>query len=447
MAETITHRRVLGTAVPVVLSNVTVPLLGIVDTGVVGQLGEAAPIGAVGLGTIILSTLYWFFGFLRMGTTGLAGQALGAGDDGEVDAILSRALLIAGAAGVFLIVLHGPLIALALSLAPATAEVEGLARDYLEIRIVSAPAAIAIYGVTGWLIAQERTRAVLVLQLWMNGLNIALNFWFVLGLGLGVPGVAWATFTAEWAGLALALWFCRAVFARVAWRDGARLRQADRLARLFKVSRDITIRSVFLMAAFTSFLFLGARFGEGTLAANQVLIQFLYVASYGLDGFAFAVEALVARTMGAGQRAGLRRAVVICGQWTFGTACALTLAYGLGGGAVIDLMTTAPDVRVLAREYLPWLVVLPLVAAGSFLIDGVFIGATRTRDMAVMMAWSFAAYVVAVVLFWPLGNHGLWAAVIVLFVARFGTLLSRYARVEASVLPPAEVRGTKKTGS
>ncbi|MEL6689847.1 MAG: MATE family efflux transporter [Pseudomonadota bacterium] len=432
MAE-ITHRRVLAIAVPVVLSNVTVPLLGVVDTGVVGQMGEAAPIGAVGLGAVILSTLYWFFGFLRMGTTGLAGQALGAGDRAEVEAVFARALIIAVVAGCALILLQAPLIALGLLLAPSTAEVEGMARDYLQIRIFSAPAAIAVYGITGWLIAQERTRAVLALQLWMNGLNIVLNLWFVLGLEMGVPGVAWATFIAEWAGLALGLWFCRSVFRGRVWRDTTRLSQPEQLARLLTVSRDITIRSVFLMAAFTSFLFLGARFGEVTLAVNQVLIQFLYVASYGLDGFAFAIEALVARTLGGRDREGLRRAVVICAQWTFGTAAVLTFAYAFFGGAIIDVMTTAPDVRDEARRFLPWLVVMPLIAAGSFLMDGVFIGATRTRDMAVMMAWSFAAYVAAVGLFWPMENAGLWAAITCLFIARFVTLLRRYPALEGAV--------------
>ncbi|MEL7300421.1 MAG: MATE family efflux transporter [Pseudomonadota bacterium] len=431
--EAVTHGRVLRIAVPVVLSNVTVPLLGIVDTAVVGQIGEAAPIGAVGLGAAILTTLYWFFGFLRMGTTGLAGQALGQGDAGEVDAILSRALLIALGAGLLLILLQAPLFALALRVAPATPAVEAMVASYLAIRIVTAPAAIAVFGINGWLIAAERTRAVLALQLVMNGLNIALSAWFVLGLGWGVPGVAAATAIAEVAGAALGLWFCRAVFARPHWRERARLLAPVRLARLLAVSTDITIRSVFLMAAFTSFIFLSARFGEVTLAANQVLIQFLFVASYGLDGFAFAVEALVARMLGAGRARALRRAVVLCGIWTFGTAAVLALGYAAFGGAMIDTMTTAPDVRAAARDFLPWLVAMPLIAAGSFLLDGVFIGATRTREMRNMMALSFAAYLVAVLaLLEPLGNHGLWAAIVVLFVARALTLMLVYGRVEAS---------------
>ncbi|MEC7257506.1 MAG: MATE family efflux transporter, partial [Pseudomonadota bacterium] len=201
----ITHARVLKIAVPIVLSNATVPILGAVDTGVIGQMGAAAPIGAVGIGTIILSSLYWVFGFLRMGTTGLAGQALGAGRHAEVTAILTRAVLIGAAGGALLILLQLPLFAGAFAVSPASDEVETLARQYMGVRVWSAPAAIAIYGVTGWLIAQERTRAVLVLQLWMNGLNIALDLWFVLGLGWGVRGVALATFLAEWSGLALAL--------------------------------------------------------------------------------------------------------------------------------------------------------------------------------------------------------------------------------------------------
>ncbi|MEO1796625.1 MAG: MATE family efflux transporter, partial [Pseudomonadota bacterium] len=259
--QEVTHGRVLRIAVPVVLSNATVPLLGIVDTGVVGQMGEAAPIGAVGLGAVILSTLYWFFGFLRMGTTGLAGQAIGARDVGETDAILARALLIGAGAGLLLIALQAPLFWAALQIAPATEEVEGLAQSYLAIRIFSAPAAIALYGITGWLIAQERTRAVLVLQIWMNGINILLDLWFVLGLGWGVAGVAYATFIAEWSGLALGLWFCAAVFRRPHWRERARLADPARLAKLLSVSTDITIRSVLLMAAFVSFTFFGARFG------------------------------------------------------------------------------------------------------------------------------------------------------------------------------------------
>ena len=190
----VSHRRVLAIAIPIVISNATVPILGAVDTGVVGQLGEAAPIGAVGIGAIILSSLYWFFGFLRMGTTGLTGQALGAGRQGEAVAILSRSILVGAAGGLVIIVFQVPLFWAAFQVSPASEEVETLARAYMTIRVWSAPAAIAVFGATGWLIGYERTRAVLVLQFWMNGVNVALDLWFVLGLGWGVEGVATATF-------------------------------------------------------------------------------------------------------------------------------------------------------------------------------------------------------------------------------------------------------------
>lgn len=269
----ITHRRVLHIAVPIVLSNATVPILGAVDTGVVGQMGEAAPIGAVGIGAIILTAIYWIFGFLRMGTSGLVAQALGAEDRDEVSALLTRALMIGFGAGLALIALQSALFWGAFQLSPASAEVETLAREYMAIRIWSAPAAIAIYGLTGWLIAAERTRGVLVLQLWMNGLNIGLDLWFVLGLGWGVPGVAFATFLAEWTALGLGLWLCRDAFGRPAWRDRALVFARARLLRMASVNSDILIRSVLLQAAFVSFLFLGADLGDVTLAANQVLLD------------------------------------------------------------------------------------------------------------------------------------------------------------------------------
>jgi hypothetical protein len=262
-------------------------------------MGEAAPIGAVGIGAIVLTALYWMFGFLRMGTTGLTSQAIGAGDRAEADALLTRALMIAFAGGAAIVALQVPLFAGAFLIAPASDEVESLARDYMAIRVWSAPALIALYGITGWLIAAERTRAVLVIQLVMNGVNVVLNLWFVLGLGWGVPGVAVATFVAEWLGFALGLWFCRDALARGHWRDWPRVFDAARLRRMAGVNGDILIRSLLLEAIFVSFLFLGAGMGDVRLAANQVLLQFLHVTAYAMDGFAFGAETLVGQAMGA----------------------------------------------------------------------------------------------------------------------------------------------------
>jgi MATE family multidrug resistance protein len=429
----ITHRRVLAIALPIVLSNATTPLLGAVDTAVIGQLGQAAPIGAVGLGAVILTTVYWVFGFLRMGTTGLVAQARGAHETPEIGALLMRGLLIAAAAGLALILLQPLLFAGAFRIAPASAEVETLARQYLAIRIWGAPATIAGYAITGWLIATERARAVFALQLATNGLNAALSFGFVLGLGWGVQGVAAATLIAETLGLLFGLWLCRAALAQRPWADRARLLDPARLRRMAAVNTDILIRSVVLQASFTAFVFLGAGFGDVTLAANQVLLIFLQITAGALDGFAFAAEALVGQAMGARARAALRRGALVSSQWAYGGAAILTLVFGLGGGALIDVMTAAPEVRAEARLYLPWLAASPLLAIGCFMLDGIFIGATRTRDMRNAALASVAIYALSLMALIPLiGPHGLWAGLAVMYVARTVTLARRYPALEAA---------------
>lgn len=424
----ITHRRVLRIAAPIVLSNATVPLLGAVDTAVVGQIGQAAPIGAVGIGAVVLAGLYWVFGFLRMGTTGLVAQAQGRGDAQEVSATLIRALLIAGVAGLGLMALQGPLVWAAFRMAPASAEVELLARHYLGIRIWGAPATIGLYALTGWLIALERTRAVLVLQLGMNGLNVALDLAFVPGLGWGVRGVAAATLIAEWSGLALALWYARGAL-RPAW--GAVLDRA-RLGAMARVNGDIMIRSVLLQGCFTGFMFLGAGQGDVVLAANQVLLQFLEITAYALDGFAFAAETLVGQAVGLRAPRQVRLAARVTGQWAAGGALLLALAFGAAGPWIIDAMAAAPEVRAAARAYLPWLVAAPLIGVASWMFDGIFIGATLTREMRSAMVVSVGVYAGAAAVLVPaFGNHGLWAALMALNLARAVTMARLYPRAEA----------------
>ncbi len=428
----ITHGRVLRIAGPIVLANATVPLLGAVDTAVVGQLGDPTSLGAVGIGAAILAMLYWAFGFLRMSTSGLAAQAQGAGDMGERSAVLMRALILGGLAGLALILAQAALFAGAFALSPASTGVETLARDYLAIRIWGAPATIALYALTGWLVGLERTRGVLVLQLWQNGLNIVLDLWFVLGLGWGVSGVAAATLIAEWTGLILGLWLARDAFGP-AVRDGlARLRDRLALRRMFSASRDIMVRTILLQLSFTSFVFLGARFGDVPLAANQVLLQFLAITAYALDGFAFAAEALVGQAIGARSAGKTRAAGRIAMQWGFGGAVALAAVFALFGPGIIDLMTTSPDVREAARVYLPWLVAAPLIGVAAWIYDGIFIGALLTGDMVRAMFASVTVYGVAICILVPLaGNHGLWAALMVLNGTRTLTLWRLYPKVLA----------------
>ncbi|WBU65112.1 MATE family efflux transporter [Paracoccus aerodenitrificans] len=438
MSSPVSNRRVLAIALPIVLSNATIPILGAVDTGVIGQLGEAAPIGAVGIGAVILSSIYWIFGFLRMGTSGLVAQAHGAEDAAEVGAHLLRALFIAFAAGLALILLHPLLFAGAFRLAPASDGVEDLAQRYLSIRIWGAPATIALYAITGWLIAVERTRSVLVLQLLQNGLNVALDVIFVLGIGWGVGGIAAATLIAEMSGLMLGLWFCRE-----AWRPALRqtgLFARDRMMRLLRVNSDIMIRSVLLQGSFTSFMFLSAGQGDETLAANQVLLQFLQITAFGLDGFAFAAETLIGQAVGARRPDLLRRASLLSSAWAVGGAVILGIAFATLGPALIDLLTTAPEVRAEARHYLPWLILAPVLGVASWMLDGIFIGATLTGRMRRAMIEAVAIYVVAlVVLSAAFGNHGLWAALMVLNVSRALTMMRFYPDAEALAKPAVAV--------
>lgn len=415
----VTHGRVWAISWPIILSNATIPLLGAVDTAVVGQLGAAAPIGAVGLGAIILSSVYWIFGFLRMGTTGLAAQAHGAGDAAERAAILYRALAIGLAAGVVIVLAQFVLFWAAFAIAPASEAVETLAGDYLAVRVWGAPATIALYAVNGWLIAVERTRSILFLQLWISGLNAVLDVVFVLSLDWGVGGVAAATLIAEWSGLFFGLWLCREAFAKV-W-DSALRRVQDRLAlkRMLSVNGGIMLRTVLLQGAFTSFLFLSAGQGDAELAANQVLMQFLSIMAYALDGFAFSAETLVGQGIGARSRPDVERACRLSMTWGFGGAVVLAAVFWVGGDAIIALMTTAPDVRALAAQFLPWVIIAPIVGIASWIYDGIFIGATASRAMVVAMAISVAVYAVALVVFVPMaGNHGLWASLLILFVLR-----------------------------
>lgn len=429
--QSITHRRVLRVAIPIVISNATVPILGAVDTGVVGQLGEAAPIGAVGIGAIILASLYWLFGFLRMGTSGLVAQARGAGEVAETGAILTRGIIIGVLGGLAFLIFQVFVFAAAFQVSPASPEVEDLARNYLSIRVWGAPATIALFAINGWLIAMEKTRSVLVLQLWMNGLNACLDLLFALSFGWGVEGVATATLIAEWTGLAVGLWLCSAAFSGDQWKDWARVFDPNRIKRLMSVSADIIIRSLVLNAMFILFLFRASALGNVPLAATQILLQFLEITAYALDGFAFAAEALVGQAMGARQRSSLRKSAILTSLWGVLAVLFLAAFFAAFGPWIIDLMTTSTEVRTEAKSYLWWVVFSPIVGIAAWMLDGIFIGATRTKAMRNGALEAFGVYLFAlwICVSW-MGVHGLWMALYVSFVARAVTLWVRYPALE-----------------
>ena len=424
----------MSIAFPIVLSNISIPILGAIDTGVIGQLGNPIAIGAVGIGAIILSAVYWLFGFLRMGTTGFVAQAQGRDDASEVVALLVRGLLIGLACGFFVILIHPILFWLSFLISPSSNEVELLALDYMGIRIFSAPAIISTYAIMGWLIALEKTKYVLILQLTMNGLNAVLDFWFVLGMGWGVEGVAWATFIAEWFALLMGLAICFALsqnFPKIIW---TLIFSRTKIITILLVNRDIFLRSLMVEMIFVSFLMTSGKFGDVELAATQILLQFLHISSYGMDGFAFAAEVLVGQAVGKSNRSMLRDAVIKSGLWTFVIAICLALIYALFGSFFIKIMTTSDEVILASEAFLIFIVLCPIFGALPFLMDGIFVGATRSIDMRNMMFLSLIIYVVSAYVFIGLyGFYGLWIALLVSYAARGISLLTRYPKLEKSI--------------
>ena len=433
-SSNITHKRILAISIPIILSNVTIPLLGVVDTAVIGQLGKVAPIGAVGIGALIISAIYWIFGFLRMGTTGLTAQAVGKKDNQEIIALLSRTLLIGITAGLVLILINDFIFWGSFKVSPASEEVENLAYSYMKIRIYSAPAAISIFGILGWLIAQERTRMVLLLQLWMNGSNILLDFLFVIGFNWGVEGVALATVFAEVSSFFLGIFICRSAFIGSAWRSFHLVLNKAKISKMAVVNFDILIRSMFLQAAFIIFMFLSSDINDDILAINQILLQFLSISAYALDGFAFSAEALIGQAFGAKSVKSLRKVSIFAIFWAFLAAIVLTLCFYFGSDFLIVLMTSSEELRENAQVYVYWVIVAPILAAPAFILDGIFIGATRTKDMRNCMIISFGIYCLVVwLLYEPFGNQGLWAALMVMFIVRAVTLFFQYFSIERSI--------------
>ncbi len=416
------------------ISNVSTPLIGIVDTGVVGQIPDPAYIGAVAVGSIVFSFVFWAFGFLRMGTTGLTAQALGARDTDEMRACLGRALLVAVVAGAALILLQWPIRETAFALLSGSAQVESLAGDYFEIRMWAAPATFANYALLGWFIGLGRTDVGLILQLLLNLSNIVLDAIFVLGFGWDVRGVALGTLLAECiaaiTGLLIAARYLRRYDGQ--W-SVERLLDSKRLKRTISVNADIMLRSLALVSVFVWFMAQGAKQGDVILAANAVLMHFISIGAFFLDGLAFSAEALVGRSIGAAHRDGLTAAARITTQWAAGVAVLVSIVFAALGAVTIDVLTVDSAARQAARSYLPWAVGAPLLGVWAFQLDGIFIGATRTADMRKAMLTSLLIFFAAWWALSPWGNHGLWAALYVHYVARIGTLAYYYPGLVRSV--------------
>ncbi len=426
--DPLSHKGILALAVPIMLSNLSTPLLGIVDTAVVGRLPGAQHVGAVAAGSLIFSFVFWAFGFLRMGTTGLTAQALGAKDDGEVQDSLLRALLVAATIGAVLFFL-GPLVRwVSLAWLEGSAAVESLAGAYVEIRIRSAPATLANYALLGWFVGLGRTRIAFALQLTLNATNMALDALFVVAFQWGVEGVAWGSVIAEWFALAVGLFIAaRHRHFVLDWQQHRVFNRA-RIRRTLVVNADIMVRSVALMFVFTFFMAQGAAMGNLLLAANAVLMHFVESAAFFLDGMAAAAESLVGRAIGARDSAGLRLAIRRTTLWGGVIGALGTLVFLATGTFFIDALTTDEATRETARLYRWWAAMAPVVGVWCFQFDGVFIGATQSAEMRNSMLASVGLFLAAYFALKPWGNHGLWAAFHIFYVARALTLLAYFPR-------------------
>lgn len=423
------NRRVVRLALPIILANLALPILAMVDTTVAGHLSGPQHLGGVALGGILFSFLFWSFGFLRMATTGLAAQAYGANDHVELRKHLLRALLIATVSGVVIVCLQWSIISAGITLMGGSGAVQHSAADYAYARIWSSPASLGNFVVLGYLLGSQRVSLALVLQIGMNILNLAATLLLAIGLDWGVAGIGAGTAVAEWATFLTALLFVKPFKGMNPAIVGAILDRAA-FARLFRVNIDIFLRSFFLLVSFGWFTRAGAAEGDVVLAANAVLMNLHSFMAYGLDGFAHATETLVGSAIGSKDRTALRGVIRAAAIWSLAVALLFSLSYWLAGDAIVSLLTDQQAIRETAARFLPYVVILPIASFAGFLLDGVFIGALRTRELRNSMFLSTVVFLaVACLLQASLGNHGLWIAMIAFMLFRAGALGSYLGRI------------------
>ena len=436
------RKQVLLIAGPIILSNISTPLLGLVDTAVIGNLGDSALIGAIAVGALIFNFLFWGFGFLRMGTTGLVAQARGAQDTAEIKASLYRALLLGLLLGIGLVALQQPLAGMVFALIDGSSAVEDAARTYFQIRIWAAPMSLMYLALLGFLLGQQRTHLILGIQILLNGSNIILDLVFVVGLDWGVAGLAAATLVSEVLATALGTLL---VIKEVLKATGslrlslARLFQMTALRRMFSVNRDIMIRTLCLIFVFAWFTNQGAAAGDLLLATNAILMQFVTFSAFFLDGYALAGESLVGNAIGGKNPKLLHGTLKAMTQLGFVTALVLSLGFYFSSVLVIDVLTNVEAVRQSTRDYIYWAVLAPIVSLWCYLLDGVFIGATKTQEMRNAMLLSLGGFLLAWYFLMPLyGNHGLWLSLYVFFILRALSLLGYVPRIFAELRPQTQ---------
>lgn len=423
------HREILALAIPNILTNLAVPLLGIVDTALMGHLDAVSYVGAIAIGSMIFNFIYWLFGFLRMGTTGFTAQAHGRNEPAELTGHLVRPLLLALGIGLLIIAVQGPLAWLSFAVVESSAEVEFFAREYFSIRIWAAPATLMLYVFNGWFLGRQNARFPMYLAFFGNGVNIAVSWLCVQSLGLKTAGVAWGTLCAQYLTLLLALGLCWGRYRGLWAHVPASLRHWQGMGDFFRVNRDIFIRTLCLLLTFGFFTAESARYGETLLAVNTILLQFLSLMAYGVDGFAFAAESLVGKVWGGPSKAALKPLIRRLFLWGEGLGLAFALIYAVCFTPIFSLFTDKTELLMAALPFMPWVVLGPLVNSFCFIWDGIYLGATASRPMRNSMLFS------VLIIFFPvyylsqpfLGIQGLWLAMCA-FMASRGLSLTWSAR-------------------
>lgn len=408
------HKQVLLLAIPMVLSNITVPLLGLVDAAVIGHLEHAWYLGGVALGSTMLSVTFWLLGFLRMSTTGLAAQSYGAKDNKQLGLVFTQGVAMALGFALLFLIFHKPIADIVFGLSNASDQVKHYGEQYFSIRAWSAPAALVNFVLLGWLLGTQNARAPMWMVIIANVMNIALDVLFVIGFGWKVEGAALASVIADYSGMSFGLW--------CVWRTwhkrhlpslSSLVKETTHgLSRFVKLNRDIFLRSLCLQATFTFMTFQGASFGDDIVAANAVLMSFLMIISYGMDGFAYAMEAMVGKAIGAKDKQQLSASLIGTFFWSLIICLGLTLIFGLAGSPLISMITDIPKVHNTALAFMPWLVAMPLVSMWCFLLDGIFIGATKGREMRNSMFFAMCTFFGVFFALASLGNHALWLAML-----------------------------------
>lgn len=424
-------KQVFKLALPSIISNITVPLLGIIDLTIVGHMGDVIYIGAIAIGTMIFNVLYWLFGFLRMGTSGMTSQALGRRDLTEAMRLLVRSLTISTAIALIFIVFQLPIRWMALSIMQPTEQIAEQTAIYFSICIWGAPAMLGLYGLTGWFIGMQNTRIPMLVSIFQNIVNIVASVTFVFGFGMKIQGVALGTLTAQWTGFLLALYCWKRYYGRLAeynWKDD--LFKRSTMVRFFAVNRDIFIRTLFLVGVNFFFISAGSRQGAIILSVNTLLMTLFTLFSYVMDGFAYAGEALSGKYYSAANKLAFDRVYRSLFAWGAIMAVVFTLVYAVGGNGFLMLLTNEAVVVQSAEAYFWWAVMIPIVSVSAFVYDGIFIGLTATRGMlvsSVISALVFFALYLALQSY--LENHALWLAFIVYLGLRGGIQWLLYRRM------------------